>query len=320
MKYFLLIILFISIGSLFFIKFPKSQDKTWEIQSIDTMKSSRDVAREKSKDLSFDEMIDQQATDIEKTGATHIAIATPYDEEFVPFLKRWVYAARKHHLKVWFRGNWSGWEGWFDYPSVDRQTHIAKTESFILKHKDLFEDGDLFSSCPECENGGPKVQFSNEQEVISYRDFLTSEYEATKRAFKKINKKVASNYYSMNGDVAKAVMDEETTRKLDGLVVVDHYVKSPAVLADNLIALARQSGGKVFLGEFGAPIPDINGNMSDAQQKEWLDQTMLNLSQIPELKGVSYWTGRDSSTALWRTDGSAKPALAVLKEYFTKNQ
>lgn len=320
MKYILLVIVFIFVSCFFFIKLPTPQHKTWEIQSIDTMKSSRDRAREKINDQALDELIDQQVSEIEQTGATHIAIGTPYDEEFLPYLKRWVDAARRHHLKVWFRGNWSGWEKWFDYPSIDRAAHIKKTEQFITANKYLFEDGDIFSSCPECENGGTKVQFNNPEEVTAYRTFLITEYQTTKKTFKSINRNVASNYFSMNGDVAKAVMDEKTTRALDGLVVVDHYVKSPAVLADDLISLARQSGGKIFLGEFGAPIPDIHGNMSETEQKEWLEEVMNNLSQIPELRGVNYWTGRDSSTALWRKDGSEKPAVNILKNYYTGKQ
>src|SRR3989344_6298983 len=94
---------------------PKKEDVR-RITSIDTMKYSRDVAREKLNSSSFDEVIDKQVSEISATGATHIAIGTPYDDEFLPFLKRWVVAARKYNLKVWFRGNLSGWEEWFGYP------------------------------------------------------------------------------------------------------------------------------------------------------------------------------------------------------------
>ncbi|MDP3888564.1 MAG: hypothetical protein Q8Q24_00825, partial [bacterium] len=102
---------------------PVPQKHIMEFKSIDTMKYSRDIAREKLNDPSFDKVIDTQVKNIADTGATHVAIATPYDEEFLPILKRWVSSARKYNLKVWFRGNWSGWEGWFDYPKIDRSTH-----------------------------------------------------------------------------------------------------------------------------------------------------------------------------------------------------
>src|SRR3972149_11347222 len=92
-----------------------ARERFFQVQSIDTMKYSRDVAREKLKDFSYDKEIETQVKNIAETGASHVAIATPYDDEFLPFLRRWVKAAREKGLNVWFRGNFSGWENWFDY-------------------------------------------------------------------------------------------------------------------------------------------------------------------------------------------------------------
>jgi hypothetical protein len=132
----------------------QAQEKYFSIQAIDTMKISRDVARERKNDTSYATYIDTVTKNIADTGATHIALGTPYDNEFLPFLNKWVQSARKHNLHVWFRGNFSGWEEWFDYERIDRETHMKKTEAFILSNPQLFQDGDIFSSCPECENGG----------------------------------------------------------------------------------------------------------------------------------------------------------------------
>src|SRR5258708_6337361 len=90
----------------------------WPVQSIDTMKYSRDTAGQMLTKPEFDATINSQVSEIAQTGATHIAIATPYDEMFIPFLKRWVKSARAHGLKVWFRGNFSGWEGWYNFPKI----------------------------------------------------------------------------------------------------------------------------------------------------------------------------------------------------------
>lgn len=326
MKYFLLLIFTIIVLSLVGLTLLNNlnslspftaQKNIWEVESVDTMKYSRDLARQYLNNLSFDRVINKQVSDIAATGATHIAIGTPYDEEFRPILKRWVDAARKHKLKVWFRGNWAGWEGWFDYPAIDRPTHIAKTQEFILNNPDLFEDGDIFSSCPECENGGVEVNLNNPQEVIEYRAFLITDYETTKEAFKTIHKNVPANYYSMNGDFAKAIMDKDTTAALDGLVVVDHYVESPVVLADDIRSLAQDSGGNVVLGEFGAPIPDIHGQMTEEEQQQWIEEALTYLAEISELKGLNYWVSVDGSTALWRSDGTPRAAVATLKKFFT---
>ena len=67
----------------------------WNFQAIDTMKYSRDLSREKLNDLTFDITIERQIKQIADTGATHVGIATPYDEEFLPVLKRWVKYARQ---------------------------------------------------------------------------------------------------------------------------------------------------------------------------------------------------------------------------------
>lgn len=291
----------------------------WEFQSIDTMKYSRDIAREKLKDRSFDFVIDIQVKNIAQTGATHVAIATPYDEEFFPYLERWVEAARRYNLKVWFRGNWSGWEKWFGYESISRKTHIEKTNVFIRKHSNIFENGDIFSACPECENGGsgdPRIT----GDVKGYRDFLIEEYAVTKQAFKNIHKNVKSNFASMNGDVARLIMDKDTTAKLDGVVVIDHYVISPEKLAQDIKEIAKQSGGQVILGEFGAPILDIHGTMSEEQQAEWIKKAFAKLITVQELSGLNYWVNVGGSTELWNGKGTPRKGIKELTSAYNPIQ
>ncbi len=273
-------------------------DRFFEVQSVDTMKYSRDEARSKISSPEFDDEIDTQVKNIAELGATHVSISTPYDDEFFPFLVRWVKAARRHKLKVWFRGNFSGWEEWFDYSKIDRAEHTQKVDRFILDHPDIFEDGDIFVSCPECENGGPGDPRET-GDVEEYRTFLISEYDIVKANFKKIGKKVTANYYSMNGDVARLVMDHDTTRALDGIITVDHYVKTPEQLADDLKSYAESSGGKVVLGEFGAPIPDIQGDMTEQQQADYIHKTLSLLVKDENVVGVNYWVNRGGSTQLW---------------------
>ncbi len=287
----------------------------WQFQSIDTMKYSRDLARERHSDSSFDKIINQQVKDIADTGATHIAIATPYDEEFFPMLQKWVAAARQNNLKIWFRGNFSGWEGWFDYDKISRSKHLEMTKKFIADHKDIFQDGDVFTACPECENGGPGDPRHN-GDAEGHRQFLIDEYKITKQEFDRIGKKVASNYNSMNGDVAKVVMDKKTTAALDGIVTIDHYVATPEKLIDDVKALAESSGGKIVLGEFGVPIPDLNGQMTEYEQAQWLNRLFSLLINEQSIYGVSYWTNVGSSTALWDESGEAALAVNTIKSFY----
>jgi len=287
----------------------------WEVQSVDTMKYSRDLARTKASDIDFNKTIDLQVGNIASVGATHVAIATPYDEEFIPFLKRWVDSARRSNLKVWFRGNFSGWEGWFNYEKITREQHLEKTKKFIEDHPNLFADGDVFSSCPECENGGPGDPRHN-GDVEGHRKFLIAEYKIAQAAFDRIGKKVHPNFHSMNGDVAKIIMDKDTTEQLGGLVVIDHYVDTPQKLADDIETLAKVSGGKVFLGEFGAPIPDIHGKLDEASQAKWLEEALGLLTKSENLAGLNYWVGIGGTTQIFNDDGSERLAAGVVKNYF----
>ncbi len=295
--------------------YPKPEASFWAFRSIDTMKHSRDLAREKLRDASYDAVIEREVKAIAETGASHIAVATPYDEEFIPYLSRWVEAARRHDLRVWFRGNFSGWEEWFGYSRISREEHLQKMKSFLLKHPDLFQDGDAFSSCPECENGGPGDPRQT-GDVLGYRNFLIEEYEAANESFEKTGKRVMTHFFSMNGDVARLVMDKDTTKKLGGAVTVDHYVKTPETLARDAEDFIGRSGGKLVLGEFGAPIPDIHGAMSEGEQAEWLEDSLYRLARVPDVFGVSYWTHAGSSTALWDEKGNAREAVGILSKFY----
>ena len=290
----------------------------WSIQSVDTMKYSRDMTAQMMDNPSFDTVIDKQISDIATLGSTHVAIATPYDEEFVPMLTRWVLAARKHNLHVWFRGNFSGWEKWFDHKAITREEHTALLEKFIVNHKELFEDGDFFTACPECENGGlgdPRQTGDTE----GHRQFLIREYNVAISSFAKINKKVSPALHSMNYDVAKLIMDKPTTKALGGIVAIDHYVKSPKRLASDIASIAASSGGKVFLGEFGVPIPDIHGKLSADQQSAWIRDALENLIKEPSLIGVNYWVNVGGSTELWN-ETTARPAVKTITDFYTPKQ
>lgn len=298
--------------------YPEPRRSYWEYQVIDTMKYSRDLARQMLGDASFDQTIETQVRHIAETGATHVAIATPYDEEFIPFLTRWVEAARANGLRVWFRGNLSGWEGWFDYQKIGEREHIQKVQDFITGHPELFQNGDLFTSCPECENGGSGDP-RRTGNVEGFRRFLIESHQSADAAFRSIGMFVDTRLYSMNGDVARLVMDEKTSVALGNVITVDHYVKMPEKLEQDVRAFGKDGARKVFLGEFGAPIPDIHGKMSGADQALWLDQSLSRLVRIPNLIGASYWLSVGGSTELWTDKGEARPAVAILKKYFHPN-
>ncbi len=286
----------------------------WGIQSIDTVKYSRDLAREKAKDSAFDQEIDKQISLIASTGVTHVAIGTPYDVEFIPFMKRWVAAARRQGLNVWFRGNFAGWERWFGYQKITREEHLDKTREFILSNGELFENGDVFSPCTECENGGPGDPRIT-RDFEGHQKFLIDEYKVLNEAFRRVGKNIRTNF-PMNGDVAKAIMDKETTKALGGIVVIDHYVSTPEKLASDIKEISQRSGGKIILGEFGAPILDLHGNLTSEEQASWIEDSLVKLSEIPEFIGINYWVSFGGSTRLWENDFSQRLAVDVIEKYF----
>lgn len=288
----------------------------WPMQSIDTVKYSRDPARQYLEDPSFDETIEEQVSLIAATGANYIALGTPYDPEFIPFLRRWVNISRAHGLKIWFRGNFSGWEGWFDHAGIDREEHKTLLKSFILDNGNLFEDGDIFTSCTECENGGPGDPRQT-GDTKGHRQFLIDEYKIGRSAFTQIGKNVATNYFPMNGDIANLIMDRETTRELGGVVTIDHYVPSYKKMNDDVNRLAEKSGGKIVIGEFGAPIPDLHGKMTEKEQADWVDKALNLLVHNKNVIGVNYWTSFGGSTKLWNDDATEREVVTVIKKYFS---
>lgn len=317
MKYIIVFTLVFLAGflTLFSLDQPK-KIKRWEFQSIDTMKYSRDQARETLNNRSFSYSIDKQLSDIARTGATHVAIDTPYDDEFLPVLKLWVKSARRNKLKVFFRGNLSGWEGWFGYQKIGSSTHTDKIKTFIENNPDLFADGDVFSSCPECEIGSG-MNKKSDAHLHEYRKFLINEYQTVKNSFAKINKNVKSNYYSMTGDFALRIMDHEMTKSLDGVVVIDHYVKTPEQLERDIRVLAGRSGGKIVLGEFGVPIPNLQGYMTESEQKIWIERALAGISTVPEVIGVNYWVNLGGSTTLWEDGGRPRAAVEAITQVYS---
>jgi hypothetical protein len=279
------------------------------------MKYSRDLARQEAENKSFDTVIEKQVSDIAQTGANYIAIGTPYDQEFVPFLKRWVLAARTNHLKVWFRGNLSGWEQWFNYSEIDRQTHLRMIGEFINQNPNLFADGDIFTPCSECENGGSGDP-RNTGDVTAYRKFLIAEYKISKEAFMTIKKNVNTGYFSMNYDVAKLIMDPDTTKALGGIAVIDDYAADPLKITQDAQFLAKMSHGKIVIGEMGAPIPDINGDMTEEQQAAWINQALSEIFNSPDVIGVNYWVNIGGSTEIWNNNNTPKKAVEIIKNFF----
>ncbi len=308
---------FIILIAVFFMFSPTfvfaQENKLWEINSIDTMKSSRDEAENPG---SFSS-IPIQVAKVAESGANYIAISTPYDERFAKVMKIWVTEARKKNLNIWFRGNFAGWEGWFNTPLLSSpEKHHQLTQSFIFKHPELFAENDIFTPVPEPENGiigDPR----NTGKATEFNQFLIDSYDNCVTAFRKINKKVKCGYFSVNGDIAKQILTPEMIAKTGGTIVIDHYTKTTDQLISDILFLHEKLKAKVLLGEFGAPIPDIHGPFTEREQSYFIDQAFQKLFAINDIVlGINYWTLSKGSTGLLNSDNTNRLAFSTVQKYF----
>ena len=146
---------------------------------------------------------------------------------------------------------------------------------------------------------------------------MVSSYSNCQQAFAAIKKNVGCGFYSTNGDVAKDILNKQTVQNIGDLVVVDHYVKTAAQLGSDLQNLHNEFGTNVFLGEFGAPIPDIHGNLTESQQAELIGQMFSQLYQENNfITGVNYWVLAFGSTSLLNQDGSPREVYQIVKNYY----
>lgn len=288
--------------------------RLWKIQSIDTMKFSRDLARQEDTNAK----IPLWVSEISNLNPTHIAIATPYDDEFLPILKTWVKEARKHNLHIWFRGNFSGWEGWFDYPKfVDANQHHKAISNFIQNNPDLFEEGDIFTPAPEPENGILGDPRASQVDAQNFRNFLITSYINCNYAFSKIHKKIACGYFSTNADIAKEIFDPSFINKIGGITTIDHYTNTSEKFGSDINLIHQKNNSDIFLGEFGAPIPDINGDMSEVEQEKFVDSLLTELYRHKNyVTGVNYWLFSGGETALFNDDGTPRKVAEIIRNYY----
>lgn len=289
----------------------------WQYQCIDTMKISRDSARSWKDAPNFTKEIAKEVATIKSLGANCIAIGTPYDEEFIPYLKLWVTQARQNSLHVWFRGNFSGWEGWFNYPkNLYPEGHLLKTRQFIVSHPDLFENGDIFTPAVEAENGWGNGYVPS-TDYPAFRKFLIDEHTNAQDAFSQIGKNVVTNWLSMSGGLARDMLDQQTINALDNTVTIDHYVKDPAAMKDFIDYFHNNFNASVVIGEFGAPIPDINGDMTEQEQTDFVSNVFHTIYQEgTTVYGVNYWVLTEGSTSLLDQSGKLKQVTHAIQYYY----
>jgi hypothetical protein len=303
----------------------------WPDRSIDTMKVSRDMARRLLKELEQGNNPSHLPFMLEKIKAANanmVAFGTPYDQEFIPLLAWEIQAAQDHGLNVFLRGNFSGWEGWFDYPKfTEPDQHHRLTRDFIINNPHLFVANGLskikyFSPAPEPENGFDNVWASDTTKQL-FHDWLITSYQNTTAALEEIGANHTRVVYSFNGDVAQIIPLEIINS--DYPLLIDHYISDVNRYRTDISGLSRQyEGAPVGLGEIGAPIPDIHGEMTEPEQAEFIRQMLTVLTESKLLIPIiNYWhlfdphdKNQSRSTALLNSDGTERLAYQVIQEFY----
>ncbi len=297
--------------------------RLWHFQCVDTMKYSRDSAREFLDDpVRSQTFIANEVSIIKSLGATCVSVGTPYDDEFLPLLQQWTSTIHSAGMQVWFRGNFAGWEGWFDYPLLkNAEEHHAKTYAFITSHPEFFAEGDIFSPAPEAENGllgSPWASGSARKALV---DFAWKSSDTCQRAITAIHKKVNCGYFSANGDVARDVYTHDVLQKAGAVTVIDHYIPSVVQYGIDLDGYAQKHGLPIVIGEFGAPILDLNGALNEQEQAQYVGELLRQFyTHKKQILGLNYWVLRGGSTELLNSDGSERAVTEVVRDYFMPGQ
>jgi hypothetical protein len=133
---------------------------------------------------------------------------------------------------------------------------------------------------------------------------------------KSIGKDVKCGYFSVNGDVAHLFTREDTART-GNVLVIDHYVKTPEELVADIKGYHEKTGAKIVLGEYGAPIPDIHGQLTEDQQDELIKQNLMALVKIRDIVGgLNYWTAFGGSTEIFKGPENPLKAAKTIEAYF----
>jgi hypothetical protein len=104
---------------------------------------------------------------------------------------------------------------------------------------------------------------------------------------------------------------------MGNLVTIDHYVRDSKDMGEYIDFFTRTFNSKVAIGEFGGPIPDLNGEMTEEQQAMFVTHVLSEMySRKDSLVGVNYWTLTHSSSSLLNPDYSERKVANVLRDYY----
>lgn len=258
-----------------------------------------------------------------------VALAVPYDN--LTKYTNYVADARTKGFKIWHRSHWNRWQG-DNGTSADMtaQEYLDDTYDFIVDNSTLFADGDLFTTCVECNNADgvnttDPFRTTGSFDFTKYNRFCRDQVTYANAAFTAIGKSVRTNLLSFSLsllDLSGQSLDSgdsgngsgfdnaDMVSYFDSIITIDHYLSStyrtgstyatPYESDLNKIKLAFPSC-RIMIGEWGFHTESAG---SDGEQYGVYDAVSKVIRNRTDVVGLNYWNHLgQTQSSIWTDSG-----------------
>jgi hypothetical protein len=272
--------------------------------------------------------IDRFVGKAKELGVNFIAVETPYDNpgcgSSVDYTLRWINTIRREGLKVWHRHMPLAFEGIYDTPKL-KSDYLGMIGDYIRHHREMFQEGDIFTPIPEPQNGGiAGVTYCGSGLCLfdskeSFNQWLRNAMDTAEEAFSQIGLagKVKVGYFGFDGFVAwgsnnpdwDGILEDATIQKM-GNLTIDHY---PELIGQTMEqglneVMAKYPGLPIIIGEWGS------AGSSDVEQQV---KNSMGACKRPGIVGFNYWhLGMGGNEALINEDFSNRPQFDDVQSFF----
>ncbi len=302
-----------------------STQQTWSIQSVSSMKESKDRVC----DQRAQTFIDQWVTTAANLGVNYIAVETPYDSpgcgNSVTYTQHWVQAIHSRGLHVWHRHMPLAFEGIYNTPKNLNIDYLQQIANYIRANPTFFRDGDIFTPIPEPQNGGIQgVTYCSRsicifQNPAQFNQWLRNAMSTSETAFQQIGLggKIKIGYFGFDGFVAWGDNNpdwhgilEDTTIAQMGNITIDHY---PELVGDTMSndlneLQTRYPNVPIVIGEWGT--------VADGNPMQQV-QNSMGAARRSNVVGFNYWhMGIGGNEGLINEDFSLNPQYSTVQTFF----
>lgn len=305
----------------------------WQVQAADLMKVQQDNVRNPLTSPQKQKALNR----LKELGATHAPLSVPYDTPSgAPDVSaqkvEWTSIVKSLNMKTWHRPSWLSDEGWYDTPrNTGQNNRIEDTVNYIRAHKDLYQDGDIFTPKAEPQNcrviginwgNAADARFKS---VAEFNKWIRDMAAACRQAFNELGLPgVKVGYWGFDGFVVcgfnnpdwqgKSFLEKATVDVMEDGITCDHYPPDGTTMADFLRVFKQTWPGKdLNIGETGAH------GLDEASVKKQINDSFTALKNDPIVKRVNYWpaVGGTDGPLL---DGNFDPILGfeTVKGYFNQ--